>query len=150
VTVQSFTPFKFSDGARFSKILNSRRRLVLTCTARRCYDVTDYIGTAYATLMSAFEDITAADFNETALSDDFLSPTPKNKWYYDAEKVEIDVIRRLLQQVGNQSATEPSALSELGRALLSFASPDNREHVIGLEGNHACVILDAIQIVSRS
>jgi hypothetical protein len=128
--------------------LSLRRRLLLSCTANECYDAIDLSSTPWATFMSAFEDITAADFSETALSDDLLQPTPKTKWYYDAEKVHIDDIRRLLEQVANQSITEPSALSELGHALLSFASSDNRAHVLGLKGSKACILLDAIQIVS--
>jgi hypothetical protein len=104
--------------------------------------------------MPAFEEITAADFDDTIVQDDLRLP---DKWYNTAGELDINAIDTLRKKAAKASSavtgdpvldgTETGPLKELTRVLKFLSSANNRVRIVLLKEPHVVIILDAIQTV---
>jgi hypothetical protein len=108
--------------------------------------------------MSAFEDITAADFDRDESIDELTLTGSADRWYNAAGELNVNAIQNARERAIKQSdvphdilfspeGLKNSFLSELTSALLALSSSDNRPHILQLTGPYACILLDAIQTV---
>jgi hypothetical protein len=107
--------------------------------------------------MTAFEDITAEDFDD-ATFDDFVRVNRAaltETWFNDNGELNPDAVRRLQEHASRRATSSDgrlkiiavNTLSELAKGLTTLSSPDNRERVLQLRGSHAIALLDIIQTV---
>jgi hypothetical protein len=110
--------------------------------------------------MSAFDDIAAAEFDDTT-SNDFIwiDESPSTEALFDVNGIlDINTVQKLHARIAQRSkipnarsgSAEFNALDSdqpVERALSMLSSWENRERILQLRESHACALMDTIQTV---